>query len=270
MTLDVTVADLNIFPLKSFPAHPMKEVAVTTNGALANDRCCRLVRESNGSVVDQKTCLALFGLNCFYRLGYRTMHLSIGVGTDTLTNMDVKDDGKDGAAPLVGFMAPLLGFPFRVEWNWEGGFPDDTKASGPTIISTPTLRRVGEWFGFDLDEARARFRPNIEIDADGMPPFWEDQLFSADGSPLPFRIGEVLVHGINPCARCGVPSRDPVTATEITGFQKRFAELRRAELPPWAPADRFGHYYRLAVNTRIPDSEAKKSIKVGDKLTLVV
>ena len=56
---------------------------------------------------------------------------------------------------------------------------------------------------------------------------------------------------MNPCARCVVPSRDPRTGEALAGFQKRFADLRRAALAAEVDATPFTHTYRLAVNTRL-------------------
>ena len=131
-----------------------------------------------------------------------------------------------------------------------------------------------------------------------MPAFWEDRLFgSGEHSMLRFRIGEVQFEGSNPCARCPVPARDPQTGEEFVfagarqpgqdhassvvvarhaapdsfvpqqqSFQKRFSELRREQLPPWAPRDRFDHFYRLATNTRVASTETGKTLRLGDPL----
>jgi len=84
------------------------------------------------------------------------------------------------------------------------GFPDDSIANGPTIISTASLQAVCEWFpDLTLHSARQRFRTTLEIDsadavanaasANGhLPAFWEDQLYGEDErSVVRFRIGEV-------------------------------------------------------------------------------
>jgi uncharacterized protein YcbX len=84
-----------------------------------------------------------------------------------------------------------------------------------------------------------------------------------------FRIGEVDFEGSNPCARCSVPPLDSYTGEDIVGFQKRFCDLRREHLPPWATADHFDHFYRLAVNTRVALSEAGKTLRVGDPLWIL-
>ncbi len=150
-----------------------------------------------------------------------------------------------------------------------GGFPDDPVANGPTIVSTASLQSVCEWFPqITLEGARRRFRTSLEIE--GVPPFWEDQLFSEnERNVVRFRIGEVNFEGSNPCARCPVPSRDPYTAENIEGFQRRFNQLRAETLPPWSPRDRFDHYYRLSTNTRVASSEAHKPLRLNDSLELL-
>ncbi len=148
------------------------------------------------------------------------------------------------------------------------GFPDDNVASGPTIISTASLEAVCTLFpGMTTDDARLRFRTTLEID--GVPALWEDQLFGQEErSVVRFRIGEVNFEGSYPCARCAVPPRDPRTGEIIPGFQRRFTDFRRANIPSWCPEARFDHYYRLAVNTRVASAETGKILRVGDSLLL--
>jgi uncharacterized protein YcbX len=173
----------------------------------------------------------------------------------------------------------------QVRYTREG-FPDDGLAAGPTIVSTASLSAVCEWFpGMALDEARRRFRTTLEIDtasdpqarqtkgpartSEMLPAFWEDQLFAgSESSVVRFKIGDVAFEGSNPCARCPVPARDSQTGVTNDGFQKRFTDLRRAQLPPWAPEERFDHFYRLATNTRVPSTECSKLLRVGDPLIL--
>jgi uncharacterized protein YcbX len=146
--------------------------------------------------------------------------------------------------------------------NQEGGFPDDTEAYGPTVISGATLAEVASWFpGVSPEEMRARLRPNLVLD--GVPAFWEDRLYGKAGEPRRFLIGPVTVEGINPCQRCPVPPRNPQTGEAIEGFQKTFAAMRERTLPPWAERSRFNHYYRISVNTRIPPEECGKLIRAG-------
>ena len=157
----------------------------------------------------------------------------------------------------------------------EDGFPDDTMANGPTIVSTASLEAVSDWFGptpqgfpgITLDEARLRFRATLEIN--GVPAFWEDQLFGEDErSVVRFRIGDVHFEGSNPCARCPVPPRNPITGENLDGFQKRFTQLREYTLPSWSPRSRFDHFYRFSTNTRVAPSERTKLLRLGDPLIL--
>lgn len=166
------------------------------------------------------------------------------------------------------WLSSYFGEPVTLRHSPEG-FPDDTDAPGPTVISTATLEAVCGWFpGLALESASERFRANLEIS--GVPPFWEDRLFAADAATtVRFRIGDVLVEGVNPCARCVVPSRDPHTAAAIESFQVQFAAARKTNLPAWSPAGRFNHFYRLAVNTRIPPAEWGKTLRVGDPVALL-
>ena len=61
----------------------------------------------------------------------------------------------------------------------DGGFPDDRDAAGPTVISTESLVEVASWFGLSLDEARNRFRMNLELSSDE-----NAQATIRQGSPL--------------------------------------------------------------------------------------
>jgi uncharacterized protein YcbX len=148
------------------------------------------------------------------------------------------------------------------------GFPDDPVANGPTIVSTASLQAVCDWFpGLSLDETRRRFRTTLEID--GVPAFWEDRLFGFQNTyAVRFRVGDVDFEGSNPCERCSVPPRDSCTGSDLTGFQKRFSDLRREHLPAWAAVEHFDHFYRLATNTRVAPWESGKTLRVNDSLVL--
>lgn len=161
------------------------------------------------------------------------------------------------------WLSAQLGMTVRLQRDTAGGFPDDDNATGPTLVSTASLREVGSWFGLDdLDEVRRRFRSNLEID--GVPAFWEDQLAGRS-----FLLGDVVIDGVNPCARCVVPSRDPLTGeVPEPDFARLFAQHRERTLPAWSDRRFFDHFYRLALNTRVPESEAGKVVRVGDRVTV--
>ncbi len=167
--------------------------------------------------------------------------------------------------PLNQWLSDFFGFAVKLISETTSGFPDDQKASGPTITSEASLRTITEWFpGIELDSARRRFRSNLEIS--DVPPFWEDHLFGAPDELKPFRIGDVQFLGHNPCQRCVVPTRDPDKSEVLPNFQKSFMELRKKNLPSWSNAQRFNHYYRFAINTSVAATEAGKIVRVGDRI----
>jgi uncharacterized protein YcbX len=167
----------------------------------------------------------------------------------------------------AAWLSKFLDQPIMIRHD-PNGIPDDLIANGPTITSTASLDTVCEWFpAFTIAEARMRFRTTLEID--GVPTFWEDQLFGPEiRSVIRFRIGDVAFEGSYPCIRCPIPTRDPHTGADTIGFQKRFTQLRQAQLPVWSHRERFDHFYCLATNTRIASSDSGKHLSFGDTLTI--
>ena len=174
-------------------------------------------------------------------------------------------DGKH----LSDWLSDFFSLEVSVVENDETGFPDDSGAPGPTIISTSTLETVADWFeGLTVDELRNRFRANIEVD--GVEPFWEDRLFRSDRQPQPFRAGDVQFGGINPCQRCVVPTRHSQTGDVMpVGFSPQFSRRREETLPEWAPREHFNHFYRLSTNTRLMN-RGNGIVRVGDPVELDV
>lgn len=256
---------MRLHPIKSLDPVEVIQARIGPNGGLEGDRAWALY-SVDGRWVNAKRTLA--------------MHLLRAECAPDLSSVMLSVPGDRRNIPVATFAFPqdteraaewfstYFEQPVIVRYALEG-FPDDALASGPTIISTATLEAVCRWFpGLTIDDARLRFRTTLEID--GVPAFWEDRLFGEEErSVVRFRIGEVAFEGSNPCARCPVPSRDPHTGADISGFQKHFSELRRAELPRWSPVGRFDHFYRLATNTRVASTESGKLLRVGDPLNLV-
>ena len=126
---------------------------------------------------------------------------------------------------------------------------------------------MSRWFpGLSLESIRLRFRINLEID--GVPPFWEDHLFGKPGETVSFRIGEVIFKGVNPYKRCIVPTRDPITVESYPKFAQTLTKNRKAQLPDWANTEQFQIPYRLGVNTRIEADQAGKTLRTGDTVLL--
>jgi len=237
------------------------EARITSGGALENDRRWA-IRDQGGKFVNGKKNERV----SLVRSRYRMHPFSVVLKADGF--------GEEGAFALpeeshlaATWLTKFLGTDVVLEENFSGGFPDDTDASGPTLVSQATLETVASWYsGLVAADVLRRFRPNLVID--GVPPFWEDRLYGVRGGSRPFAIGGVVFGGVNPCARCVVPTRDPVSAAAMPGFMARFMEQRKATLPSWADASQFDHFYRLCVNTRIPATESGKTLRIGDALVL--
>ncbi len=248
------IAALRVHPIKSFDAQPVTSAAVQPSGALALDRRWAFVDDA-GKFWNAKRTATVQAIRCRYDPADGSFRFTFADRT-TLEWSPGNDPGE-----LEAMVGRSLGGTARLVENREVGFPDDLDSPGPTIVSTATLETVASWFpGLTLENVRARFRANIEIG--GVPPFWEDRLYRVDGVGPAIRLGsQVTLLGVNPCQRCAVPSRDPWTAAVLPGFQKRFSDLRQETLPPWAARERFHHFYRLTVNTRLG---TPGTIHVGD------
>jgi len=261
------LVNIRLHPIKGLDPVSVPEARIGPNGGLELDRVWALY-SVDGNWVNGKRTAAIHYLRAEY---------------DPLVSM-VTLSLSGNAKKSNGLKPARFAFPADCEraaaWFSEyfdqtvvvrhvpQGVPADGLATGPTIVSTGSLQAVCKLFpGVELNETRERFRTTLEID--GVPAFWEDQLFGEhENYPVRFKIGEVAFEGSNPCARCPVPPRNPRTSEELVGFQKKFSEMRRNSLPTTSPAARFDHFYRLATNTRVPGTEQGKLLRVGDTLLL--
>lgn len=254
-----------LHPIKSLDPVRIKEARIGPGGGLAFDRAWALY-SADGQWVNGKRSPAIHLIRAAFAPDLSSVTLSVPgdrrkIGTKTFA---FPADTVGAAKWFTAFFQQ----PITVRHAPEG-FPDDTVANGPTVVSTASLQTIAGLFpGMTLEDARRRFRTTLEID--GVPAFWEDQLFGQEErSAVRFRIGEVNFEGSNPCARCPVPPRNPFTGEVIPGFQKTFSDYRRSHIPSWTPEARFDHYYRLATNTRVASTETGKLLRVSDTLHLL-
>jgi uncharacterized protein len=285
-SLQPILSHIRLHPIKSLDPVSVPQARISPSGGLSLDRAWALYAV-DGQWVNGKRTPAIHLIRSNYSPDLCSVTLSVPgdirqIPTRTFAFPNAQEEAAEWFS--VFFEQQII-----VRYS-ENGFPDDSIASGPTIVSTASLQAVSDWFthrhegfppgsegfpGISLEEARQRFRTTLEIDADprskseSLPAFWEDQLFSAnERNIVRFQIGEVHLEGSNPCARCPVPPRHPQTGAILIGFQKHFAQQREATLPPWSPRDRFDHFYRLSTNTRVASSEQNKLLRVGDPLLL--
>jgi uncharacterized protein YcbX len=254
--MSAVLVRITVFPIKSLDGVNVESVAVLPNGALENDRRFALV-DAAGRFVNGKRTAAVHRLRTEYDLAQMSVRFN-GVAGFSL---------RDQQREIGQWLSIALGIACVVAENTSGGFPDDTDAPGPTLLSAATLEEVTRWFpGLTLAETRRRFRANLEVA--GVEPFWEDRLVGQAGTKVPFQIGSLCWLGVNPCQRCVVPTRDSANSEIRPGFQKEFAAARESRLPAWAPRDRFNHFYRLAVNTQFAAGQSPTRLSVGDAVAL--
>jgi uncharacterized protein YcbX len=249
---------IDIFPIKSLDGISVSVARVTSAGILENDRAYAIV-DAQGKYVNGKREARIHRLRCRYdaTVSEVEMRLQDSAASERFVLSEPE--------PLGRWLSGYFGYLVSLSSDLVAGFPDDREAFGPTVVSTASLTAIAGWYpGLDVETVRRRFRSNLELEGEEAPPFIEDGLFGEPGELKPFAIGSLRLLGHNPCQRCVVPTRDPETGEGLSGFQKEFMERRKLSLPAWANALRFNHYYRFAVNTSIPPSEAGKSIRVGD------
>lgn len=256
---------ITIYPVKSFDGCELPASGFVEGGGLRDDRRFALF-DDRGQIVNAKRFPEIQRLRCLFDLTQRRVDL-------TLPDRPRESfDLAAGDVRLQDRLSEYFGRRVELRENVDTGFPDDLNAAGPTVISVATLRRVSEWFGLDPAETRRRFRANLEIDElepGDCPAFWEDRLFADDAAPdardvVVFQIGDATLHGVNPCARCAVPTRDSLSTEVTPRFAVEFGNRRRDALPAWAPATAFDHFYRLAVNTRFGSAQGARTVRVGD------
>ncbi len=266
------LVNIRLHPIKSLDPISVPEARISRSGSLVLDRAWALY-SVDGKWVNGKRTPAIHLIRANYSPDLSSVTLSVPgdrreIPARTFAFPEAYEDAAEWFS--VFFEQQII-----LRYS-EDGFPDDTVAHGPTIVSKASLEAVANWFapspkgfpGIGLDEARMRFRATLEIN--GVPAFWEDQLFGEDErSMVRFRIGEVHFEGSNPCARCPVPPRNPLTGENIDGFQRHFTQMRESTLPAWSPRARFDHFYRMSTNTRVAPSERNKLLRVSDPLQLL-
>ncbi len=253
---------IRVYPIKSMDGRDLDSASLRSGAGLASDREYRLVDE-DGRVVNSKRFGAkLIAIRASFEGNGEEVVLK---GVDDSIQARLQDE----AEGLGAWLSRQLGLSIRLEQGSQRGFPDDEDASGPTIVSEATLEEVADWFpGGTVEEMRHRFRANLEIA--GVPAFWEDRLFGLEGEARFFEIGCARLEAVNPCARCAVPSMDSLTGQIADrGFAKQFSRRREETLPAEVERQRFDHFYRLTVNTRVPPFDGEGRIQVGDELRVL-
>lgn len=242
---DMTVAALNIHPLKSGRAIPMSEVAVGLDG-FADDRRLMLT-DPAGRFITQRELQALAQVEAHpvdgtIRLGMNGRSLVPTFDPSRRAAVTVWDTSVDAAVAdeaTNGLLSEWLGCDVqlvhmdrqasRLEGEaWAGrpvpvgftdGFPVLITTTGSLADLNRTLVAKGqEPVGMD------RFRTNILVAHDGA---WDEDLWEA------VEIGGVVFDLVKPCSRCIMTTQDQMTGERIGGnpiqglAEKRMSADRR-------------------------------------------
>ncbi|WP_410767232.1 MOSC domain-containing protein [Haloferax sp. DFSO60] len=252
----VTLSRIAVYPVKSLDPVYLEQAEIVENGGLSGDREYAIFDE-DGNYVNGKRERATHQIRSSVALDDETIRLSA-------------PEVEDYDGPVAGaddWLEAYFGYSVALRRDEAGGFPDDTVASGPTVISTQTLEAVASWYdGISVDEMRRRLRPNLELDAPE--PFWEDTLFDSRDTRVDWSLGSASFIGVNPCQRCIVPTRDPETGESTPEFKETFMQKRAETMPPWSGGDWFDHYFRLMVNTKVPRLSWGETLSVGDEVSV--
>jgi uncharacterized protein YcbX len=262
ITKKAYLEEIIIYPIKSLDGIFVPQSTILKSGALKYDRQWAIF-DDNDKFVNGKRNEKIYKLRTIFNPDFKKISLKIE-DNNLRKEFDLNTERKE----LEQWLSNYFEFSVHLKENKISGFPDDNNASGPTIISTATLETIANWFpNITLEEIRRRLRANLEIN--GVPAFWEDQLFANKNQWVKFRIGEIIFQGINPCQRCIVPTKNSDTGEITNNFQQQFIKKRKETLPSWVNASQFNHYYRVSVNTNIMISDRYNSLKVGDEVEII-
>ncbi len=251
-----------IYPIKSLDGLSISQATLLKSGALKHDRQWAIYDE-NQRLINGKSNHKIYRLRATYNNTFNQVTLK-NEDNGSQKIFDLREDIKE----IESFLSEYFGCLVYLKENRITGFPDDTYASGPTIISQATLETIAQWFPhLTIAEIRRRFRANLEIN--GVPAFWEDQLFANKNQWVNFRIGKINFQGINPCQRCIVPTKNSYTGEITDNFQKQFITKRKETLPSWVNASQFNHFYRVSVNTRVNNLEKETDLQVGNEVKII-
>jgi hypothetical protein len=261
MKSNPVVDRITIYPVKSLDGVSLQQVQIGKGGSLIHDREYAIC-DSHGKFVKGKNNDLVYLLR--QEMDFEKEMISF---RHEYENAWVRFHIHNDSAAINEYLSAFFKMPVTLISNTAGKFLDVPVLSGITVLSEASLNTVCHWFGdMNMEESRKRFRANIELT--GVQAFWEDKLFLEEGTAVEFKIGNIVLYGTGPRARCVVPSRHPETGGFIHGFQKLFAQQRTANLPVWSTLKNYDHAYYLSVDCYLPTTEFGKWIRVGDEVVI--
>src|SRR5688572_3286129 len=133
-----TLARILVYPIKSLDPIRVEHARVLASGALEFDRQWAIV-DASGKFINGKRTPLVHRLRTSFdeRIERVTFQFEGRTASFHLSNE---------LEALESWLSEVFGQSVRLLENAYGGFPDDTEAPGPTVISTATLETVASWF----------------------------------------------------------------------------------------------------------------------------
>src|SRR4029077_1654802 len=169
------LAKMRLHPIKALDPVHVQESRIGPSGGLEHDRAWALY-SVDGQWVNGKRTAAVHLIRAAYAPDVSSVTLSVPGDSRKIParTFAFPSATEDAAEWFSVFFEQQI-----IVRHSPGGFPDDSIAHGPSIICTATLLAIAVLFpGMTLEDARLRFRTTLEID--GVPAFWEDQLFGEE------------------------------------------------------------------------------------------
>ncbi|MBI3830361.1 MAG: MOSC N-terminal beta barrel domain-containing protein [Planctomycetes bacterium] len=256
------VTGLFLYPIKSLDRLTVTRVTPLNSGALLHDREYALFNEK-GEILTASREPKLLKIRTTYDLDLQNAMFHMQ-GDGKITAFNIEKD----RAGIEKWIGDFLGYGVKLQRDAEKGFHDETHLPGPVIIAARTLKEVHDWFpAIEIENLRRRVRPNIEMG--GSLGFWEERLYSHPGFVIQFTVGKVVITGVRPAERTPAFEYDPYTGEQTQGFAQAFMHKRKERLPAFVPSERFDHYYKLGVRTRLTHHEVGKTIRTGERVGIL-
>src|SRR5438309_5047387 len=157
------LAFIQLHPIKALDSVHVKEARIGPGGGLEFDRAWALY-SADGEWVNGKRAAAVFLIRAAFPPDISSVTLSVPGDRRKIPAKTFAFPGDTAAASK--WFSNFFEQPITVRHSPEG-FPDDTIANGPTIVSTASLQAVcGLFTGMTIEDTRLRFRTTLEIDGD--------------------------------------------------------------------------------------------------------
>ncbi|MEG4347114.1 MOSC N-terminal beta barrel domain-containing protein [Microcoleus sp. A003_D6] len=255
------VASIHIYPVKSLDGIAVSHASILASGALSGDRSFAIC-DAAGELVNTKRNSGVHFLRLSFDITNRIACLKI---QDTEQEIFFHVDRE--RLGIECWLSSYFGFPVKLIENLLTGFPDNTDAPGPSIISTETIAEVASWFPrVCVNEMRHRLRANIEIG--DVPAFWEHQLFPQADEVVRFKIGKAIFEGINPRQPCILSTQNYAPKAAYPIF-KNVLTAQQEIMPDLVKKGHLNHLSRLIVNTRVPLQAPGKIVHIGDEVQIL-